>query len=80
LDSSGCRSYELETSLTPSLLHESAIIPLVGAIVSLLWVLDDVLCEKKGWKTPGCIADKWLTKNIWFYSKVKEWIEEKAGK
>jgi hypothetical protein len=59
--------------------HESAIIPLVGAIVSLLWVLDDVLCEKKGWKTPGCIADKWLTKNIWFYSKVKEWIEEKAG-
>lgn len=60
--------------------HESVIVPLVGAIVSLLWVLDDVLCEELGWTTPGTIVDKWLTKKVWLYQRVKDWIEEKVGR
>jgi len=59
--------------------HESVIIPLVGMILSWIWVLDDVLCEELGWKTPGCVADAWLSKKFWFYQKAKGWLEEKLG-
>ena len=58
--------------------HESVLIPLIGAITSLIWVLDDVLCEELGWKTPGYRADHWLMR-FPVYNNVKAWIEKYIG-
>jgi len=58
--------------------HGSVIAPLVGAILSLLWVLDDVLYEEKGWKVAGYWIEQLLQK-IPAYVKLKGWIESKLG-
>lgn len=49
-----------------------------GAIVSLLWALDDVLYHNRGWKTPCWYVEQFLRKFKWWRA-LEEFINKLIG-